>query len=167
MKDNIGTLRIDLNGKRIFDSIARDFQPMRFSKDDLRKGQNMLTFTATPGSKFGGEATMVLFYKQADEKSITSIINLTQSEHDNMRKGLIKFKVVEVKEQGGLSVRIVNMGETTFSEFARAETGFYTFDFTEDDVQPGISTIVIEQLDGASFLVKDLSVKIEKNWWAL
>ncbi len=167
LKDNIGTLKVELNGKTIFDSISRDFQTIRFSKDDLKKGQNIFTFTAAPNSKFRGEATRVLFYKQADEKSITAIINLTQSEHDNMRKGTIKFKVVEVKEHGGLSVRISNRGETTFSEFARAETGFYTFDFTEDDVQPGISVLTVEQLDGASFLVKDLSVKIEKNWWTL
>ena len=166
LQDNTGALRINLNGKEIFGSIARDFQPIRFSKYDLRKGQNIFTFTASSNSKFRGDTTMVLFYKQADEKTVKAILNLTISEHDNMKSGTIKFKIVDVQKQGGVAVRIVNRGDTTFSAFARAETGFYSFDLIEDDLQQGISTVIVEQLDGASFLVKDLDVKIQKEWWA-
>ncbi|MBI2579500.1 MAG: hypothetical protein HYW27_01225 [Candidatus Aenigmarchaeota archaeon] len=167
MKENIGTLKLDLNGKNIFNGISRDFQPIRFSSDEARKGQNILTFTATPNSKFRGEATMVLFYKHGEQKEVKAIINLTEDERRALKSGAINFKIVDVSRSGGVAARITHQGETTFSSFARAEEGFYRFDFEKDDVLPGISIVSIDAIDGASFLVKDLDVKLEKDWLVL
>ncbi|MDI6721729.1 MAG: hypothetical protein QMD85_05025, partial [Candidatus Aenigmarchaeota archaeon] len=167
LKENIGVLKIDLNGKRIFNAIPRDFQPIRFSKDEIRKGQNIMTFTAMPNSKFKGEVTMVLFYKNVERKSVTAVINLTESERNNLKAGTIRFKIVDVKNPGGVAVRIMRNDEITFSAFDRAETGIYSFDFGKDNVMPGISNVVVDELDGASFLVKDLDIKIEKSGFSL
>ena len=163
LKENAGILKIELNGKVIFDGIARDFQPIRFSSSDIEKGQNILTFTATPESKFSGGATMVLFYKHGDQKEVKAVINLTEAEQKAVKRGYIRFKIVDVKENGGVAVRIMRGDETTFSTFARAETGSYSFEFTKDEIRQGISIVSIEAIDGASFLVKELDVKLEKG----
>ncbi len=163
LKENAGILKIELNGKVIFDGIARDFQPIRFSSNDIMKGQNILTFTATPESKFSGEATMVLFYKHGEQKEVKAIINLTEAEQKAVKRGTVRFKIVDVSKNGGVAIRITHGGETTFSTFARAETGTYSFEFTKDEVRQGISVVSIEAIDGASFLVKGLDVKIEKG----
>ncbi len=62
LKDNVGTLMVDLNGRQIWKSPVSNLQSIKLDKTSLRLGDNVITFRADKDSLFAGKGAIVVIF---------------------------------------------------------------------------------------------------------
>ena len=87
--------------------------------------------------------------------------NLTQDEYNQLNKGAIRFKVLEVTEDGGVSIRTYHDSDKLLEAFRGVEKGIYGLRFDKRHVKEGINTLVISSFDDAVFRIKQIEVDLD------
>ena len=158
LDENMGKLIAELNDKVIYSGVVSYYKTIEFNKTALKSGKNSLIIKADLNSLFSGKATLTVFYKTEEVSRVETVINLTKSEYNAFDEGKIEFSIVDSIKPGGVSVKIVSGEETLYSEYRTAALGDYEFSLGRDDVKEGTNTIIVESIDGAVFLMKELKV---------
>ena len=158
LDENMGNLIVEMNDKIIYSDVVSNYRSIGFNKTSLKSGENALIIKADMNSFFVGSASLVIFYKTEEVSRIETVINMTESEYNAFDQGRIEFSIVDLIEPGGVSAKIIHGEETIYSEYRTAALGGYQFSFGKADIKQGINTMIIESIDDAVFLVKELKI---------
>jgi hypothetical protein len=156
---NIGSLIAELNGNPVYSDVVSNYQSLKFNKDALIIGENVLKLKADVNSVFSGKAKALIFYKTQQEHLLEKQFNLTEGEYNRLDRGSISFEVADVINGGGLSVKIISGGKELFSEYATAEERSYTYYFGKGNVGKGFNEVIIQSVDDAAFTISDFEIK--------
>ncbi len=153
----VGGAEIRLNNRLVFNGPLQDTQAIDIDKAFLEIGENVITFVPHQDSIFEGRASLIAFFKVAQENIMRVPLNFTLSEVEH-QPGIISFEIVEVQRPGGLAVKLFKGNEVLFADFATLAEGLYIFELRNAKV--GLNVLTIQAVDGSAFLLKNLDVRV-------
>jgi hypothetical protein len=156
---SVGEADISVNNHLLYSGPLKGTNAIPIDDAILNIGENVVTFVPHRDSIFEGRANTVVFFTVPEESTLRVPINFTLKERERL-PGIIEFDIIEVQEQGALSVKIIRKDEVLFRHFDTVDEKRYRISFGFDDAQTGVNTLEIKALDGATFLVKNLDVSV-------
>ncbi|MCX6818386.1 MAG: hypothetical protein NT129_00100 [Candidatus Aenigmarchaeota archaeon] len=158
LDNNAGNLIAELNDNPVYADTVSNYQSLKFTKNELRIGENVLQLKADVNSVFSGKAKMIIFYKTQREHLLEKLFNLTETEYNMFDRGEINFDIADVIKDGGLSIKILAGSSELFGEYSTAEERSYTYYFGKGNVIKGTNRVIIQSVDDAAFSVSDFEV---------
>lgn len=160
MDENMGDIVISMNDLLLYSGPVKNVQSIKFNKDILQYGNNILTISAKQDSRLTGHARMLVYYTTKHTTRMEVPFNINTSEYTQMKNGQISFSITSIVSNGGLTVKIVNANDVLYNNYATVNAQSYSFDFAKSEIRQGTNYLVIEAVDNAVFAIANIAVKI-------
>ncbi|MFH0837488.1 MAG: hypothetical protein V1870_05130 [Candidatus Aenigmatarchaeota archaeon] len=154
-----GKLRVRVNDKIVLERTVRQEETISLDKSYL-EDTNKVVIDAWDGSSFRGRMDVVKNMENREMGTVELNFFLNKTYYDSLKTkpGKITFDVSKISRTGNMVLKIRNAeGNVVLSRPLNLANQNYIEYFTQNDVKPGVNTVIIESA-GSAFYTRNLMV---------